>query len=103
MSTLRQEIEKMSEQQIAKLSREIQEFIKMFDNPKEYPNAFPILRWLFKKLQLEATIAETVRKCPMCARDVHKLHTTDYIDIDNKVWLCRCKRCVGRRSLGVEA
>lgn len=94
MSVLKEKIAGMTDQQAEKLAREIQEFIEMFDDPEEYPQAFPLLRWLWKSIKLEGTIAEQIHLCYACTHNNHEGHRPHFIGEDNLNWSCKCKECV---------
>lgn len=90
---LQTKIAGMSDQQAEKLSREVCEFIEMFDDPTAYPAAFPLLRWLYKAITLEGAVAEQIHLCDACRRNNHKRHSIGYKDVDGKYWMCRCPQC----------
>lgn len=102
-NVLKEKIAGMTDQQAAKLSRELQEFWQLFDDPKafvvriqaakEFP--FPLMSWLVKAIKLEGTVAEQIHLCTPCRKGNHKLHGYDYMDVDSKVWICRCVECAG--------
>ena len=102
-SVLKEKIAGMTDQQAEKLARELQQFWKIFEDPKGFLDyvavadkfTFPLLNWLVQAIKLEGTVAEQIHLCQPCRKGNHHLHGYDYMDSDAKLWKCKCTKCIG--------